>query len=61
MQVLGLLAGPLNGYLLEHHAGWAALLVLVGIETVVSAAAWLFIDCRKPLEPAPGSYVRASV
>ena len=47
----GTLAGPLTGYVLEHHGnGWAALFVLIGIETIISAAAWLFIDCRKPLD-----------
>jgi ACS family glucarate transporter-like MFS transporter len=57
----GTLAGPLNGYVLDHYAGagritaegWAALSVLVGIETVISAGSWLFLDCRRPLEPDP--------
>jgi sugar phosphate permease len=57
----GTLAGPLTGYVLEHHAGaggspsrgWAALFVLIGFETVLSAGSWLFIDCRNPLDPAP--------
>jgi hypothetical protein len=57
----GALAGPLNGYVLGRSAGaggttaggWAALFALAGIETALSAGCWLFIDCRRPLDPAP--------
>jgi sugar phosphate permease len=55
----GAIASPLTGMVLlyfssgsqQSAAGWNAVFVLIAVEYFLSAAAWLFIDCRKPIEP----------
>jgi ACS family glucarate transporter-like MFS transporter len=53
----GFVAGPLTGLVLRAAggggpaAGWNAVFVLIALENLVAAAAWLFIDCRQPIDP----------
>jgi sugar phosphate permease len=44
----GFAAGPLMGYLKQHH-GWEGLFLGVAAAYVTAALAWLFIDCTRRL------------
>jgi sugar phosphate permease len=56
--IAGFVAGPFNGWVLQYYsggvqvtaAGWNALFVVMALEYLAAALAWLFIDCTKPLE-----------
>lgn len=55
----GFVAGPLTGFVLRSYqdgglpttAGWNAVFVIIAMEYFGAAVCWVFIDCRKPLEP----------
>jgi sugar phosphate permease len=44
----GFVAGPVLGYLKDHH-GWEGLFLGVAVMCLVSALTWLFIDCTRRL------------
>jgi len=44
----GFVAGPILGYLQQHH-GWEGLFYGVAAMCFVSALTWLFIDCTRRL------------
>jgi sugar phosphate permease len=44
----GFVAGPVLGYLLQHH-GWEGLFAGVAAMCLLSAVCWLFIDCTRRL------------
>jgi nitrate/nitrite transporter NarK len=46
----GFVAGPVLGYLKQHH-GWEGLFLGAAVMCVVAALTWLFIDCTRRLVP----------
>jgi sugar phosphate permease len=48
----GFAAGPLLGYLKQHH-GWDGLFLGVAVAYLASALTWLFIDCTRRLVVGP--------
>jgi ACS family glucarate transporter-like MFS transporter len=57
----GFVASPLVGRILDSYKvdgavtadGWNVVFLLLALEYVIAASCWLFIDCRKPLDPTP--------